>query len=832
LKLTSRRPPLLLLIAIVVYGADVARAQFPKPMDSTERRLALERLEVLGTALYIGAHPDDENTAMLAYLEQERKLRTAYLSITRGDGGQNLIGPEQGDALGVIRIEELLAARSVDGAEQFFTRASDFGYSKTPEETLRIWDHQKVLSDIVWTIRSFRPDIVITRFPTTADGGHGHHTASATLAVEAFEAAGDAARFPEQLKWVSPWRPKRLLWNSWQPPGSPQTAPVTPRQTAVDLGTYNTGLGQAYTEIAAAGRSMHKSQGFGASSRRGTWPNTLDHLAGEIAANDILDGIDLTWGRVKGGEGVAALIRQAQEEQDESKPELLVPRLVETLDAMEKLPREPIVEAKKTDLLALIASCCGLWLDAAASSPTAVPGGSVGIKLSGLARCGLPVTCVRVQLNRHPESLLPETSLPNNRLITSDVTITIPRDAPYTHPYWMNNGANSPAASDPTLRGLPRDPPALTAAFTLRVAGRELPFRVPVLYRWTDPVHGERYRRLAVVPELTVSLESSALLFPEASPRVVRVTARSHVEAFKGTVTLSAPAGWKVEPSEIPVGMTRIEEERSYPVTITPPESDSTGQLSVTLQGSRAEPARRMITIDYPHIPPQVILPPAAGRLVRVSIDRPVSRIAYIEGAGDEVPGILRQIGFSVTLLDDDEIAEADLAEYPVIITGIRAYNTRQRLCDLQPRLLDYVAAGGTLLVQYNTDRGLPIEQLGPYPFKLSRRRTTEETAVVTVTRPDHPLLNFPHRITAADFDGWIQERGLNYPESWDSRYETLLSMGDSGEKAEEGAILFARHGKGTFIYTGLSFFRQLPAGVPGAVRLFVNLIAGGRPGA
>ena len=831
--------PVACLAAMLCTLSAAAQPPAPAP-DAARRRVAIEKLAVVGSALYIAAHPDDENTAMLAWLAQGRKVRTAYLSLTRGDGGQNLIGTEQGDVLGVIRTEELLAARAIDGAEQFFTRAVDFGFSKGPEETLRFWGRDEILSDIVWVIRSFRPDVIVTRFPPNGDGGHGHHTASAMLAAEAFTAAADPKRFPDQLRFVEPWQAKRLMWNAWRRDGEQRPADAKPQLT-VDLGAYDPVLGESFAEIAAASRSMHKSQGFGSAPRRGPLPNYLEMVAGAPATVDLFDGIDLTWNRIPGGAAVGMSIARAIAAYRDTDPAASVPALLEALAALDTIERGPWVAQKKQELLEAIRMCTGLWLEAMSSAPTATPGSTIEVTAVAVNRSTVPLALVRVETPFTPGpgnpataaggSRLPVTPLEENQPVTQKVPAQLPKELPYTQPYWLAapHGIGLYGVADQTLVGQPRTPPAVLATFVIRAGAQELRYSVPVQHRWTDPVEGERTRELAIVPRVTVDLGVPVLVLPDASPHLVRVSARAHEAKTTATVRLAAPAGWRVEPERVALAFDAPGDERTTRFTLTPPVGESTGELDAFVTTDREEPARGEIEISHAHIPPQLPLPPAAVKLVRVDVARPVTRVGYVMGPGDEIPAILRQLGFQVALLSDDDLEDADLSGFGAVVVGVRAYNTRPRLAQAQERLLEYAHGGGTLVVQYDNDRGLVTDRLGPFPLKLSRDRVTDETAAVTVLVPGHPLLTSPEAITARDFDGWVQERGLYFPGSWDPQYQALLAMSDPGEKPLQGALLFARYGKGSYVHTSLAFFRQLPAGVPGAIRLFVNLLAGGR---
>lgn len=787
----------------------------------------MEKASVLGSVLYLAAHPDDENTALLAYLAKGRRLRAAYLSLTRGDGGQNLIGTEQGDALGAIRTQELLAARRVDGAEQYFTRAIDFGYSKTAEETLRIWGHDEVLADVVWVIRSFRPDVIITRFPESGDGGHGHHTASAILAREAFEAAGDPKRFPEQLAHLSPWKATRLLWNAWRRDGQP--APSKPRLT-VDLGTYDPLLGQAYTELAATARTFHKSQGFGSSPRRGPVPNELELVAGTPAEKDLMEGVESSWRRLPGGEAVEAALGRARSAYTDAAPHLAVPALLEAREALGRLAPDPWVEVKRRELDALIQACTGLWLEATASEPSVSPGSTLRVTATAINRSPVPLRLLRVTPSVGGVPLPADSALGANQPKVTELALAVPADMPVTHPYWLGgthrNGRYEVA--DSLLVGRPEAPAPLGVTFTVALAGSELELAVPVEHRLTDPVNGERVRTVAVVPAVTATFVAPVLVFSDSSPRPVQLRVRAHRADAVARLALRLPPGFAARPESLDVQLARIGEEKTVAFEVTAPAGPAAGEIAAAVLGDAPTVARGAVVLDHPHIPPLLLLPPAVVRTVRVQATSGARRVGYIPGAGDEVGEVLRQLGLEVVTLDETSLDESALGSLDAIVTGVRAANTRESLAAAVPALLRWVEGGGTLVVQYNTERGLDMGRYAPFPLKLSRDRVTDESAAVRFLLPDHPVLSEPNRLTDADFAGWVQERGLYFAGEWDPAYAAPLGMGDPGEKESAGSLLVARHGKGRYVYTGLAFFRQLPAGNPGAIRLFLNLLGTG----
>ncbi len=835
-----RRPAASLALALALAAAlplvsALADPRPPAPMDAAQLRLALRRLQVTGSALYIAAHPDDENTAFLAWLAQGRLVRAGYLSLTRGDGGQNLIGTELGAELGLIRTHELLGARRIDGAQQWFTRAVDFGYSKGPDETLAKWGRDSILADVVRVIRRVRPDILVTRFPTDGGGGHGHHTASALLAEEAFAAAADPARFPE---CGAPWQAKRILWNVFR--GAP--APGARRLT-VDLGAYSPELGRSFTELAGESRTMHKSQGFGSAERRGSIPNSFELRAGAPADSDLFEGVDLTWSRVRGGAPVRAWLAEAERAFDPDRPATSLPALMRAKAALDALsPDDVTVRAKRGELLDVIRGCAGLWLEAITQAPAAAPGDTVALDLMALVRTDTPASLERIELPfggvaraAAADSVSRRSglyrALEPNRARAAVATVVLPATLPISQPYWMRAPADGARfhVDDPDLIGLPEEPASPVARFVMRFGADTVAFDVPFLSRRVDPVEGERYRALVVEPPITLALDRAVYVFPDRAPRTVRVTARSGARPVAGAVRLALPAGFTCEPASAPVALEGGGVEQTLSFAVHPGAAPLAGALGARFTGARGAWDRARETISHAHIPEQTLFPPAEARVVRADLAAGRGEVGYVMGSGDAVPEALRQCGYRVTLLGDDDLADADLARFVTIVTGVRAYNTRERLRALQPRLLDWVRAGGTLLVQYNTlDDGLR-ESLWPYPMRISRDRVTVEEAPVTLLKPGHVLLTRPHAIGAADFEGWVQERGLYFADQWDARYEALLSSHDPGEPARDGGLLAARVGKGMFIYDGYGFFRQIPAGVPGAYRLLLNLVNGGR---
>jgi LmbE family N-acetylglucosaminyl deacetylase len=824
------RRTLLLLFTLFLTTAAAAK-------DAAQLELSLRRLTQVGGALYVAAHPDDENTAMLSYFASDRLLRTAYLSVTRGDGGQNLIGNEAGPLLGLIRTHELLQARRIDGAEQLFTRAIDFGYSKNPEETLKTWGRDAVLADVVWAIRRFQPDVIVTRFPTTGEGGHGHHTSSAILAEEAFAAAADPAKFPEQLAYAAPWQAKRIFWNRFSFRPVDPNDPALAKSLRVDLGTYNPLLGRAYTEIAAESRSQHKSQGFGSAERRGSLLNYLDQRGGDPAVKDALEGVDTSWSRYPGGERVGSILQRAAATFERDAPWASVPLLLEALRALEQLratpewsdQQKPWVEGKQRDILEAIRDCAGLAIDVAANDSTVVEGGELPVSVTVVNRSDYPFRLSMVGSRFASPSKAPGTPLENNKPVKTDLVLNIPVGHRATQPYWLERDPQKGlyTVTHQLLIGQPDNFPEIPIHVTLvDPQMNTLIFTVPTVYRWTDPVKGEQIREVDIVPAVSVKLGSNVYLFPEAKPRNVTVWMKSF-GATAGRISLVMPEGWKASgAAEVKFAGKGDEQQATF--TVTPPVKDSVAAFRAELTAGDVTISQGIVDIDYPHIPAQRILGDSVAKVVRADIKHDGSRIGYIMGSGDDVPNILRQVGYEVTLLTDADLDRGDFRTYDAIVAGIRAYNTRDRLKLAHEKLMQYVEDGGTMVVQYNTanqldDLAVPVP--GPYPFKITRDRVTVEEAPVKLAA-DHPVLTTPNRITAADFEGWVQERGLYFTSEWDPRYTTVLTTNDPGEPEKPGGQLVAKHGKGTFVYTSYAWWRQLPAGVPGAIRAFVNLVS------
>jgi len=841
----GRRAPLTLAIALGVAACagvagpasapPAAPAPAPNPAEIAQE---LRSFREFGSVLYVAAHPDDENTQLIAYLARGRAYRTAYLSLTRGDGGQNVLGPEFGDLLGVIRTQELLAARRADGGRQFFSRARDFGYSKDYQQTLTKWDRQQVLSDIVRVIRTFRPDVVITRFPTEPIGTHGHHTASAVLALEAFRMSGDPKAFPEQLGSLPPWQPRRILWNGWGP-GRPGSAEAAPGMIHLGIDGTDAATGRSFAELAARSRSMHRTQGF-ANFSVATWgsgPRTESFklLAGDPVENDIMDGVDTTWGRVPGGAEIGALADVAIARFDPKAPAASVPELLELKARVAKLAGDPVVAEKRLQLDRILQECLGLSAETVVSRRDIVPGEPIDLRTTVRVASAIPVRWEAVRYPGLGREAHTGVDLGPGVPASRSTSGTLPRDTPLSEPYWLREDGTPGMfrVDDPSLIGSPENPPPIPVENVFTVGGQTLVAAGEAVFVASDPVKGEVRVRPDVIPPVSVSFASSVELFAPGSDRGVAVDLVSARPDAAGVLRLEAPAGWKVAPAARDFRLRAAGAKVRLTFTVTAPDAPEKATLTAVADIGRAHYGNERILIAYGHIPPQLLQPPA--RLKAVSLDLRIRgrRVGYLPGAGDGTAASLEEMGYSVTPLTGADLTAEGLKGLDAVVIGVRAFGTRTDLAPRLPALFAYVEAGGTVVEQYNTP-GSPEARLAPYELKLSRDlphyRVTDENAPVTLLVPDHPAFGTPNRIGPADFSGWVQERGLDFASEWDPEHFTaLLACSDSGEAPLKGGLLVARLGRGYFVYTGLSFFRQLPAGVPGAYRLFANLVSLGK---
>ncbi len=812
-----------LIFSIVTF------AQKPYNPNSAEILLKIKKLNFLGTVLYVAAHPDDENTRLIAYLSNETLANTAYLSMTRGDGGQNLIGPEIREGLGVIRTQELLAARRVDGGKQFFTRANDFGYSKSTEETQKIWNRDQVLSDVVWVYRNFKPDVIITRFPPDERAGHGHHTTSAIFAAEAFDLAADKNAYADQLEFVEPWQVKRLFMNTgrWW---SPEINKDTPGVFMINVGDYNSLLGTSYTEMAALSRSEHKSQGFGSTGQRGESLEFLEPVKGQEAKSNIFEGVDTSWKRVKGGDKIGDMINKVISNYNPQVPSESLSQLLKVRDEILLLKDRHWQAMKLNEVDDIIKSMLGLYAETKSEDYNVSPGDISELSVEIVNRSNIPVKLEAVSID-HLKDTTTNIVLSNNDKLEFNTAVTIPESWGYSMPYWLKESGTlgTYKVEDRALRGTPENAAAIEVSYAIDVMDHKILLESPVIYKWNDPVMGEQYRPFIITPPAFVNIEEPVYIFSNSEPKKVNVTVKASKANVSGTVNLNVPKGWKVEPLNQNINLISKEEEVVISFNVIAPTGQSTGDMTATVTVDEKNYNNSIQTIAYDHIPTQVLMPIASSKVAKIDIKKEGNVIGYIQGAGDAIPASLREIGYEVWEMNDDEITPENLAKVDAVVLGIRALNTNDRAKFYMPYILNYVSEGGTMVIQYNTNRGLKTDEFAPYPLTLSRDRVAEEDAKVTILDPKHPVLNYPNKITDVDFDGWVQERGLYFPNEWDEHYTPLLSSHDEGEDARNGGLLVAKYGKGQYIYTGYSFFRELPAGVPGAFRLFVNLVSAGK---
>ncbi|MFB6257700.1 MAG: PIG-L family deacetylase [Flavobacteriales bacterium] len=816
--------------------SSIAQHSYRFPQASSDILHDLELAQHTGRVLYLAAHPDDENTELIAHLSRAEHIHTAYLSLTRGGGGQNLLGPEQGELLSVLRTQELLEARRIDGGKQFFTRARDFGYSKRAKESFRFWGRKKILKDVVRVIRRFRPDVIITRFPKGGyEGAHGHHTASAAIAEEAFSKASDPQTFPEQAEELGTWQPKRLLYNTstWWDKKLPDKVDQEEKLFRVDVGKYDPYTGLSYTEIGAKAQSMHKCQGFGVEKERGRKWEYLrvlkDRTDTEQGPDSIMDGIPNTPSRYKGGKAVGTLLHKARKEFEPSRPGEVVPTLIKAYKALSKVQNERWRRKQKERLKQLILACSGTYIEASTQSPSACPGDSFRTKVEFTHRSEIPIKVHKVRIgdrdslwNLHPEENIPA---------FFKMTATVPEEARISTHHWLQNppqkGVYLPPDHKPGSIVRAEPPAAIHARLDLKVKDLKLPVRIPVEHKHRSRVRGGVYEPFRVLPPVTANSSGKAQVFPDASSRKVEVSYRGHRKGVEAKAFLQVPEGWEVKPSVKELRFDKKGAQKKVTFTVQPPSDPSRGELIpyVKVDGQRYQ--KREDRIAYDHITPQLVIRRSGVKAAQLGIGERKGKIGYIMGPGDEVPEALRQMGYSVELLPADELEGRSLQDYDVLITGIRAFNVNESLRYNNEELFQYVKEGGHLIIQYNKDEeALVTERIAPYTLVPSDdHRVTEEKATTKLLKPEHPVFNAPNKLDSTAFQGWVQERGLYFAKEWGKPFTPLISWHDAGEKPKKGGLLIAEHGKGSVVYTGIAFFRQLPAGVPGAYLLFDNLV-------
>ena len=836
----------------------------------------IKKLQTTASALHTGAHPDDEDSAFIARVARGDYGRAAYLSLNRGEGGQNVIGNELFEALGVIRTEELLQARALDGGDQFFTRVMDYGFSKTLDEAAKKWGEQLVLGDMVRIIRLYRPLVVYSRFAGTQADGHGQHQLSGKLTPLAFAAAADPAQFPEQItkEGLRPWKALKLYKGAGFRPD-----PANPPTCMVETGRFDGLLGRSYFEIAAEGRSQHKSQEMGVPESRGKQASGLIFLGGSVTAaageTDVFAGIDtsipgiaalagLPAGTLKAElAAIDAAVAKAVTTFDAAVPSKSVPALAETVkairaaraaaaagagDAAAKAEADFLLGVKERDAINALQRASGFVIDALSDEEVVAPGETFNTTVRSFVANPSLVTIASVRLvtpagwtvgpaaARDDNSANPFARMFRENADRTDVmAVSVPATATPTTPYWMAVPRQGDAFvwTDAVPKGMPFADALVAAEVTATIGGVPVTLRQGVQHRIVDQVRGELRRNVEVVPAVSVALDSTLEIVPLdslGSTRRIAVRLQSQAQtAQSGTVALTLPEGWTSSPAEASFALARKGDRTAVVFTVTSSKATKAGTYAIaaTAKVGAAQHAVAMRTLAYPHIQTRRLYAPAQARVQVFDVKVAPVKVAYVMGSGDQVPDALRKLGLDVTLLDDEALGTADFSVYDTIVVGVRASEARPEFVSNHGRFLDYVKAGGTLVVQYQqpdyTQRNLP-----PLPAQGSSR-VTDETATVTILAPQHPAFTTPNAITAADFNGWVQERNLYGFAQFDPQWQPLLEAADPGEQGQRGAALYAKVGKGQYVYSAYAWFRQLPAGVPGAYRMVANLVSLGK---
>ncbi len=810
----------------------LSNAQYNQEYSSADIMHNLQKLQYTTRVLYVAAHPDDENTRLISFLANDKKFETAYLSLTRGDGGQNVIGPELREGLGLIRTQELLAARRVDGGNQFFTRANDFGFSKNPSETFNIWDREKVLADVVWVIRNFQPDIIITRFNETPGTTHGHHTASAILAKEAFNLAADPKKYPEQLTHVQAWQTKKLYWNtsSWFFRDNEDFKKN--KLATVDVGGYNAILGQSYPEIAAKSRSQHKSQAFGSSGSRGEEIEYLEQWEGSPENSSLLEGISESWIGFKNGEAIQQEIKSIINNFSYNEPENSIEGLLELKKMIKEIKNGAVKADKLAQIDELIIQCSGFYHLLHYNQNYATPGDSLTLNLELVNRSSVNMVLKNIHFNQLALDNNYSQNLENNEVTQLKLPVIVPNNYPISNPYWLNKIPDNGMyiVEDQLLIGKAESEGSIVVSIQIEVAGELIELKSPLVYKTNDRIKGEVLQPLYVVPAVSINFMNDVIIFTEKNQtKEIGIQVKALKDGVSGNLKLLIPKDWKIIEDENDLSFRALDKNQIISFKVQLKSGRNIGQFDIgaeVLTNNGKKWNKKVNEIQYEHIPNQVIISTANVPLILSDIRIAEKNIGYIEGAGDAIKEALKTMGYNVTVINIGEASIQDLNQFDAIIAGIRAYNTNVDLQNNYTKLFNYMEQGGTYVVQYNTTYGLPNKLFWPFPLQLSRDRITSESAEMKFLKPQHQVLNYPNKITKEDFSNWKQERGLYFPGNWDENYSAILEGNDPNEEATQGALLVANYGKGKFVYTGLSFFRELPAGVAGSYRLFANLLA------
>ena len=800
-------------------------AQKPIKLTPSEIYHKVEKLNTLASALYIAAHPDDENTRLITYLSNHEHAETSYLSLTRGNGGQNLISNELGDVLGIIRTQELLNARKIDGGVQYFSTANDFGFSKRPSEAYDKWQKEQILAQVVYTIRMLQPDIIVNRFDHRTEGTtHGHHTASAQLSELAFNDAANSKKFSNQLNQVTTFQPTRLFFNAswWFFGGKEQFAKADKsKYIPLEIGVYYPLLGKSNQEIASLSRSQHQSQGFGDMSSRGSDIDYLELIYGPKLKNEqnLFEGTDTSWNRIKNGKAIGNKIENLLQNFDFKTPENNVNALVEIYSLIHNLENSIWKERKLKEVKDCILFCTGLFFEVSSDNQFISPNESVYFKFELINRSNYPIEFNQVYIFGEQLKNIDANSLSNNEAKIETFSLKVPNNIQLSNAHYLENSENSFYNQFKPLD-------KLNYNIELKINNININFENKIVYKFKDEVKGEIYDNVLVVPKVSASIKNKLDIIENQKSQKIETSYKSYVENFSGKARLVSKNNPKNKTDWKEINNLKYLQEThvAFEVAVSDKLSEEIYQLEVMSNDEIFD--KEVQIISYNHIPTQVLLTKSEAIIKRIEIAKSNSKIAYLMGAGDDIPTNLQNMGYDVDYISSEQISKENLQKYDVVILGIRAFNTINELKFKNEILFDFVSNGGTLINQYNTNHSLVTEKIAPYKLQLSRDRITNEDAEVKFLNPTHPVLNYPNKITQNDFTGWVQEQGLYYASDYDSKFIPILESKDFNDPKTQGILLIAPYGKGYYVYTGLSFFRQLPAGVPGAYKLFANLIA------
>lgn len=818
------------LLTALFIPATIFLASGQKIRNSSEIMEDLQKLKVLGSVLYVAAHPDDENTRLITYLSKGRHFRTAYISLTRGDGGQNLIGDELDEYLGVIRTQELVEARKIDGGTQYFSRANDFGYSKNAEETFSIWDRDSILADVLKVVRTFKPDVIINRFDHRTSGRtHGHHTASAILGLDAFKYCNSPLTMREVLKNTEPHQVQRIYFNTSFFFYGREKFDTMDKSFLyqLDAGPFYPAYGASNNEIASLSRSMHKSQGFGINSSRGTMTEYFERLDAPKPNDetDPFDGLDLSWTRINGGGNVDKVLDEIIRSYDYKNPWKSMALLQKAERYMEELPDHHWKQIKLNEIRSIIADCAGIYAEAFTDQQMISAQSKFRVHTEFIVRNPVDLEMMKIEIPKLNFDSSFQTRAVVNKAYTFQKDFELPAGLSHTAPFWLLKGRpnNYYQTSDSPHGLLPNAPKELNIHFRYKINNKEYEHVSPLVYKNDDPVLGEVKEGLDILPSSVVLADDPNFLIRERKA-VCSLRILSTLPAQDVLVNLVLPVGVKCPTSDISLHFEKAGETKYvvFELQITD-QTNEKFEIPVHLDHKQGYFYK---SIKYPHIQKQNVLTPAKIQLIHAPKVHKPKRIAYVEGAGDFIDEALIKSGHQVYYLAAAELDQLLNKKFDVLVFGIRALNNRDELKHCKKYITPFIEQGGKVIMQYNTTADLVTTDFAPAELKIGRGRVTNENAEVTILKPEHPVFNSPDKISHTDFQNWVQERGLYFPSTYDRSYEELLSMQDGKENPQKSALLIRKTGQGHFIYTSLSFFRQLKAGVPGAYRLFNNLVS------